>query len=219
VSHADVDLWVVRGAGIGEPVAGERARAAAMASARAAARHLRTRAVLRAVLADRFGGAPADVEIDDAPGRAPRLPGHPGLHVGLSHSGDVVAVALSEDGPIGVDVESVAGHPRGVPPVALDGDKLAAAAGLAGPRLAAHTVWVAQEAALKGEGIGLVCALDTLELERCPGGLQVRIAGRGTWGVAVVTPTLDTVAAAAVPGLPPRVRLHRQLPLGRVGVA
>lgn len=207
-----IDLWVVRAAPIGEPLVAELRRAATMSSPRAATRHLRARAVLRSVLADRLGGSPADVVLDDAPGRAPSVPDHPGLRIGLAHSADVVAVALGEDGPVGVDVEVVGGHPRGVPPIALDGHKLEAAAGLAGPRSAAHTVWVAQEAALKGEGIGLVWPLDTLELERCRGGLQVRIAGRGTWGVAIATPSVDTVAAVATPGFPPQVRLHRRLP-------
>ena len=77
-------------------------------------------AVLRAAVAGRVGDAPARVPVDRGcehcggqHGR-PRLPGT-GLAASITHSGDVVAVALTEGGPVGVDVEAMG--PRAYEPL------------------------------------------------------------------------------------------------------
>jgi len=69
-------------------------------------------AVLRLAAGQRTGAAPASVRVDRAceycggqHGR-PRLPGT-GLEASISHSGDVVAVGLTEGLPVGVDVEAI----------------------------------------------------------------------------------------------------------------
>jgi 4'-phosphopantetheinyl transferase len=69
-------------------------------------------ALLRLAVAERTGAAPASVELDRSCERCggqhgrPRLPGT-GLAASISHSGDVVAVALTEGAPVGVDVEVI----------------------------------------------------------------------------------------------------------------
>jgi 4'-phosphopantetheinyl transferase len=69
-------------------------------------------AVLRLAAADAVGIPPGAVRVDrtcpdcGAPHGRPRLPGT-GLHASVSHSGDLVAVALSPAGPVGIDVERV----------------------------------------------------------------------------------------------------------------
>jgi len=69
-------------------------------------------ALLRLAAGDRMGIAPDRVDIDrtcpdcERPHGRPRLPGS-GLHVSVAHSGDWVAVALTDAAPVGVDVEQV----------------------------------------------------------------------------------------------------------------
>uniref|UniRef100_UPI000A3F72D0 4'-phosphopantetheinyl transferase family protein n=1 Tax=Cellulosimicrobium cellulans TaxID=1710 RepID=UPI000A3F72D0 len=74
-----------------------------------------------------------------------------GLHVSVSTAPGLLAVAVSDEGPVGVDVESVAAV--GAAPVAdvLLHPREAAA----GPRALART-WVRKEALLKATGHGLV---------------------------------------------------------------
>ena len=81
----------------------------------------------------------------------PLLVDDPGLHLSLSRAGTAVALALTRAGPVGVDVEQVAGTQfEGFGEVALharergDGDAGAHA-----------TAWVRKEAAVKALGVGL----------------------------------------------------------------
>lgn len=90
----------------------ERDRVAALRRPADQARSGAAAALLRQVVAELCGGAPEHVHVDRAceqcggqHGR-PRLPGLD-LHVSVSHSGDRVAVAVTADGPVGVDVERV----------------------------------------------------------------------------------------------------------------
>lgn len=68
--------------------------------------------LLRIVTGERLGMAPACVTIERtcsrclAPHGPPRLPGT-NLHVSVSHSGNIVAVALTTAGPVGVDIERI----------------------------------------------------------------------------------------------------------------
>jgi 4'-phosphopantetheinyl transferase len=76
-------------------------------------RYLLATVVLKAAVARRVGLRASEVVVDrscvrcGAPHGRPRVVGHP-LEVSLSHSGDVVAVALSERGRVGIDIEVVA---------------------------------------------------------------------------------------------------------------
>jgi phosphopantetheinyl transferase (holo-ACP synthase) len=70
---------------------------------------LRRRARVRAaqVVARHLGLSAADARWERDPTGRPRLAGQHGVHVSLSHSGDLAAVAVSSAGPVGVDVERV----------------------------------------------------------------------------------------------------------------
>ncbi|MFD2339986.1 4-phosphopantetheinyl transferase [Clavibacter tessellarius] len=116
------------------PVAGLVVRAARTAAGRAA---------LRALAAEIVGADPADVTVRARCATCGGEHGRPvlggsraldGLHASVAHAGDAVVVAVSTDGPIGIDAE-----PRGreAPPGTTLGE------------------WVRIEAVLKADGRGL----------------------------------------------------------------
>jgi 4'-phosphopantetheinyl transferase len=113
--------------------------------------------LLRMAAGRRLGAAPADVAVDRTCRRCgaqhgrPLLPGT-GLHASVSHSGDVVAVALTSCGPVGVDVEAV----RAIDFGAI-ADSVCSPAERSEVRTEADffTVWTRKEAVLKATGDGL----------------------------------------------------------------
>jgi 4'-phosphopantetheinyl transferase len=131
-------------------------------------------AVARLVLGAHLGRAPGELRIDRtcaACGAAhgkPRLLDAEGLHFSLSHSADLVAVAVSRAGPVGVDIEQVA------PWVGADLDEVAdltlarveravLARQPAGDRARAFTTyWTRKEAAVKAVGTGLTAPLEEI---------------------------------------------------------
>jgi 4'-phosphopantetheinyl transferase len=114
-------------------------------------------ALLRLAVAERTGSEAAAVRLDrscdlcgEQHGR-PRLPGT-GLHASISHSGDVVAVALTGCGPVGVDVEEIG--PRDYEPLIprVCGPEEQPHVGSAGDF---YAYWTRKEAVLKATGSGL----------------------------------------------------------------
>lgn len=71
-------------------------------------RKLTNKILVRALLGQHLNRPPAAITISRSDSGKPYLPEHPDLHFNLSHSGDWVAIAISEEGPVGVDIE----HPR-----------------------------------------------------------------------------------------------------------
>ena len=113
--------------------------------------------LLRAVAARHLEVRAADVAVDRTCGRCgaqhgrPHLPGT-GLHASVSHSGEVVAVAITSSGPVGVDVEAVR---------AIDFAAIAESVCTPAERIEVRTeadfftVWTRKEAVLKATGEGL----------------------------------------------------------------
>jgi 4'-phosphopantetheinyl transferase len=112
------------------------------------------RAALRVLAAEIVGADPADVTVRARCATCGGAHGRPvlggsraldGLHASVAHAGDVVVVAISADGPIGVDAEP---RDREAPP---------------GMTLAG---WVRIEAVLKADGRGL--AVDPARVRSAP---------------------------------------------------
>ncbi|HEX4817136.1 MAG TPA: 4'-phosphopantetheinyl transferase superfamily protein [Nonomuraea sp.] len=130
--------------------------------------------LLRTVAAAQLGISPGEVEVDRSCPDCTRYHGKPHivaagppLHVSVSHSGDRVVVALTGEGPLGVDVEAVPSEPvDDLARCALTRDeRLALEALPREERYEAFTkVWVRKEAALKATGHGLRVSPSTVEV-------------------------------------------------------
>src|SRR5262249_15236412 len=134
--------------------AAEQARLAGMPPERGEA-FLFGRSALRIVLAAALGRAPTSLEIEPTPSGKPALRGR-GAQVNVSHSGTWIALAVSENLPVGFDIEAARETPR-----ALDlarrffsADENGFLAGLAQAELnqAFLKIWTAKEALLKARG-------------------------------------------------------------------
>lgn len=129
--------------------------------------------LLRTTCAAQLGIRPEDVVVDRACPDCDRYHGKPQiraelpLHCSVSHSGERVVVALTTEGPVGVDVEAVPATPveelaRG----ALTPRERAALEAFppAGRYEAFTKVWVRKEAALKATGHGLRISPNKVEV-------------------------------------------------------
>jgi 4'-phosphopantetheinyl transferase len=144
--------------------AAERARAASYLRQADRDRFALGAVLLRAAAGRRLGWPPGRIAVDrncDQCGRQhgrPRLAQAPGLHVSVTHSGTIVAVALTCAGAVGVDVEAV-GEPGTGPPIATG--LLIDAVCTPAERREVHSAadfyayWTRKEAVLKATGEGL----------------------------------------------------------------
>lgn len=212
---AEVACWLLRMEGPADDATlsfAEHRRAEAMRGDSVRRRYVHGRSALRRILGDWLDLPPAEVPIEGADGPI-RLTGPARCHVSLSHTGDFVAVAVADDGPVGIDIESTDRYDDRIPGLALTPRKVASAAFVVGERLAPLAVWVAQEAAMKADGIGLAFPLADVTIDPLTGGLVVRLGKRSVWGVTVRgLPGL--VVAVAVAGPPPVVQCRSGAPVG-----
>ena len=81
----------------------ERERLQSYRSRAAAERYVLTRALVRLVLAERLDMAPAAVPVGRTDAGKPIVTG--GVHFNVSHSGDLILLAVSGDRDLGVDIE------------------------------------------------------------------------------------------------------------------
>lgn len=152
----------------------------------AAERYVVTRSLVRTVLSGRLGVAPRDVRVSRTDTGKPVVA--EGIHFNVSHSGDLIVLALSEARPIGVDVERRRPVER-VDALTLrwlsegeraDLGRLVQAG--ASPSDAFLRVWSLKEAKLKALGVGIVGAagapLETIDA-RPLDGLLAALANRG----------------------------------------
>lgn len=165
VWHADLDA-----AAHGDDVltSEERERATRLLSERDRIRWIRSRSLLRRLLADYLEVEPDSVEIGPGRNGKPEIADAGGLEFNLSHSGGAVLVGFTVDNPIGVDIERVrtvreplATAERVLGPTVTERLRSVSAADLDREFL---REWVRYEAALKCRGGGLGGTVDPAEL-------------------------------------------------------
>ncbi len=137
----------------------ERAHLVLYRSGEAAERYVVTRSLVRAVLADHMGLAPRAIRVSRTDTGKPIVA--EGVHFNVSHSGDLILLALCEERAVGVDVE----RRREVPRVqALTERWLSTAERVEVARLldrgateseAFLRIWSLKEARLKALGVGI----------------------------------------------------------------
>lgn len=86
---------------------------------------------------------------------APFLPEHPGLSVSISHCRRAVAVAVSPEGRVGIDVECRRRIGDGLVERVCTAGELAAVHAASDPTMAFLQLWTRKEAVLKMRGTGI----------------------------------------------------------------
>jgi len=168
--------------------ASERARADGFADDSLRRRFIAGHGLLRAILARQLNCAPESVMFETGAWGKPRLAGDHCLKFNLSHSGDYMAVALSWEYDVGIDIE------RARPEISREIESMAAHAFSpqisrritalpSSRRIAAfYRQWTRREAVLKAGGTGF--SPTTLSLSTCAVTVREPALGRG-WFAAV----------------------------------
>ena len=182
-----------------EPVAltdAERRVADSFDNARARARYVAGRTLLRRRLGELLGCEPLAVDIVEGPDGKPAL-AEPTLSFNLSHAGDWLLIAVSRPRRLGVDVEQIRlGRDVGAVTeemlAAADRDAVTRAVSQEGVR-AFFRHWTRYEALVKARGDGLVvplrgladvaAGLDVQDLDVAMGYVAAVAADRGPWRV------------------------------------
>lgn len=179
------------------------------------------REALRAVLAERLGCDREALRFAAGPHGKPSLcaPG-PGrrLHFNLSHSAGVALVAVSEDGPVGIDVEEMRALPdleRLVGFACTAAERRAILAAPEPERLRTfYRCWVRKEASLKAVGTGLSAGPRSVSVSTGP--LPAVLAGDGTGALSLRDLPLPAgytgAVALAAPRQPGELTLERYPP-------
>lgn len=223
-----VDAWiasvpdrVARSAPLRMLDATERARFDELAHAPTARAYLALHTLARQVVGSIIGAPAHAVRFDrtcPVCGRQhgrPTVGDHPELHVSLSRTTTLVALAVTGVGPIGIDVEQVEATAfSGFGEVALHPDERASAhLPPGGQNRANATAWVRKEAALKALGTGLrtdpatvLTPLTGIPIAIVPGAMTVTVTDLVLHGRAART----HVAALAVEGEPTEVVVHTE---------
>ncbi len=141
----------------------------------AAERYVLTRSLVRIVLGDHLGETPRDVRVSRTEMGKPVISGADHVHFNVSHSGELILLALCGTRPVGVDVErrrEVARVQKLVERWLTDRERREMAAHTqrgAGASEAFLRIWSLKEARLKALGVGISGAggapLDSVEAQ------------------------------------------------------
>ncbi|MBO1752091.1 hypothetical protein J4G33_09775 [Actinotalea sp. BY-33] len=233
---ATVDVWLAEPADLTSSWlahldAVERSRAADLPGPQAS-RFIQGRALLRAVLGEHLGCAPREVPLHV---RCPTCAGPhgpvslatgtgTGPHLSLTRAGALVAVAVSEAGPVGVDVEShaaISAAPLGALPPSRRGVTARTRQRRAALTSAVARSWVSAEAVLKATGAGLRTDPADLVISSrrgrrtalTPDGTRAVLAdldlGPGVAGAVAVVPHAPGPTEPGGPSRLPRLSVHQ----------
>jgi 4'-phosphopantetheinyl transferase len=140
----------------------EKRRAAAFRSCAAARSFVAGRLLCRTILGRATGCAPQALTIALSSESRPYLPDHPDIDFNLSRTADTIALAVSRNGRVGLDIERPERlhetEIRGLAPLVLSMAETAALQQLPAPQRPAafFELWVGKEAVLKCRGRGLL---------------------------------------------------------------
>jgi len=203
-----VDVWVRRPADVpdGRDLLDEleRRTLAGLVSSPSAAAYAAAHVLARRAVADVAGCGAAQVRFDrTCPGCTeqhgrPTLPDLPGIHVSLTRTVDLVAVAVTRAVSVGVDVESLdATDFPGFSGTALHPDERPTQEASVDEQSEQRArAWTRKEACLKALGIGL--RTDPTQLTTPPDGIPTDVDGRGSWVTVTDVPLAWPGHAAAV---------------------
>ncbi|WP_435228729.1 4'-phosphopantetheinyl transferase family protein [Streptomyces sp. Tue6028] len=179
--------------------------------------HASAHAALRSVTAAYAGRHPSEVAFVRGRLGKPHVAGDPGLRVSLAHTEGVSLVAVSRDGPVGVDVERIRPlrDPAGLRrQVLCDEEAERWPADREGPlNSGLFTHWACKEAVLKALGSGLAGDLTAVRVDpgaRREGPVRVHAApgsAARVWNLRLVDVGSEFRAAVAVAGGGRTVRL------------
>ncbi len=154
-------------------------------------RYVCAHAALRGILGSLLNAEPCDLEFVTGDAGKPALAGSgaPAVEFNLSHSGDVVLIAVGSGRPVGVDVERVSARPD-LPALADrffskgEADRIRAVPQLARTQ-AFLRVWTRKEAYVKACGVGLSAPLNSFEVlvEESDELFEVRTAAGASSGI------------------------------------
>lgn len=177
------------------------------------ARFVRSRALLRTVLAGYAGAEPAALRFGEGPEGKPFLRRPAGdLAFNLSHAGSLWVLAVARGRSVGIDVENVTRKVdlEGVAKRVFSEAEARTLAGVAvaDRRRAFFRCWAAREAVVKGLGTGMLTPSVTFEIEADPSRpVGVHATGEDSfpWWLRTYPVPDDHVGVLAVEGAPARV--------------
>lgn len=136
-------------------------------------RFLTGRTLIRTIAGERLGIEPEQVKLDSScfgcgkPHGKPRVVGAAGVEVSVSHSGDWVALAITDGAPVGVDVEEVRNaEVSDLARISFSAAEQEAFAAVPEElrRTAFFTYWSRKEAVVKATGKGMSVPMSSLTL-------------------------------------------------------
>jgi 4'-phosphopantetheinyl transferase len=166
-------------------------------------RYAFTHAQLRRILGVYLGRLPSEIAFEVNSFGKPAVAGEASFHFSLSHSQSVAVVAITHEGPVGMDVEDVRPIEAEVATAHFSTAELADLSRLSGDAWLAgfYRCWTRKEAILKAEGVGLHRALDGFDVSLFPDAPAelrgTREPFRHPWQLYDVWPAANTAGALA----------------------
>lgn len=115
----------------------------------------------------------------------------------LSHSATIVAVVVSEESEIGIDIEEIRPHPKGFAARYFGADEQAAVEAAVDPTAELCRIWSAKEAVGKALGTGLSGGICAIPCNRAQS-IRIEVSNRPHWlsvAPANTMPPLEWISA------------------------